>query len=198
MINCVGIQNLEAAVKWAKEKFYCPLQTVRLTHVLMLLLCAWMSPLHAANPPTINITRSVALNLKPDLAWGIVKNFSGLHRWHPGFTDTELTRGADGKAGAFRVAAMKDGPRIADELLQYSEPSKRYRYRMVASPLPVDDYVGAISVRSKGKTSIVTWSVSFKRKSSSATFTDADVKLMIDHLVQVGLANLKRIASDAA
>ena len=149
MINCVGIQNLEAAVKWAGKKFCCLLQTVKLTHVLMLLLCAWMSPLHAATPPTINITRSVALNLKPDLAWGIVKNFSGLHRWHPGFTDTELTRGADGKAGAFRVAAMKDGPRIADELLQYSETSKRYRYRMVASPLPVDDYVGAISVRSK-------------------------------------------------
>lgn len=198
MINDVGIQNINAAVKWAKEKFYCPLQTVKLTHILMLLFCAWLPPLHAANPPTINITRSVALNLKPDLAWGIVKNFSGLHRWHPGFTDTELTRGADGKAGAFRVAAMKDGPRIADELLQYSEPSKRYRYRMVASPLPVDDYVGALSVRSKGKASIVTWSVSFKRKSSSATFTDADVKLMIDHLMQVGLANLKRIASDAA
>ena len=198
MINCVGIQNIDAAVKWAEKKFYCPLQTVKLTHVLMLLFCAWLSPLHAANPQTINITRSVTLNLKPDLAWGIVKNFSGLHRWHPGFTDTELTRGADGKAGAFRVAAMKDGPRIADELLQYSEPSKRYRYRMVASPLPVDDYVGAISVRSKGKTSIVTWSVSFQRKSSSATFTEADVKLMIDHLVQVGLANLKRIASDAA
>ena len=198
MINCVEIQKSEAAVKWAGKKFYCPLQAVRLTHVLLLLLCAWMSPLHAANPPTINITRSVALNLKPDLAWGIVKDFSGLHRWHPGFTDTELIQGANGKLGALRVVAMKDGPRVSDQLLQYSEQSKRYRYRMVASPMPVEDYVGAISVRSKGKTSIVTWSVSFKRKKSSSTFTDADVKIMIDHLMQVGLANLKRMASNAA
>ena len=55
-INGVGLQNLDAAVKWAENKFYCQLQTVKLTHVLLLLLCAWMSPLHAANPQTINIT----------------------------------------------------------------------------------------------------------------------------------------------
>jgi Polyketide cyclase / dehydrase and lipid transport len=194
----VGFKKRGALIPKLPLKFW-PLRRMRSSlYLLGLFLCTIATPLHAAIPPTQSITHSIELNLKPDLAWGIVKNFSGLHRWHPGFTDTELTRGADGKAGAFRVAAMKDGPRISDELLQYSEVARRYRYRMVASSLPVDDYIGTISVQGNRKTSIVTWKVNFKRKTSSAAFTDADVKLMIDHLVQVGLTNLKRIASNAA
>ena len=144
------------------------------------------------------ITRSVEIKLNPDQAWEIVKGFSALHHWHPGFTNTELTQGTNGRVGALRVATMAHGPRVSDELLQYSEQSKSYRYRMVASSLPYDDYLGAISVRGKGKKSIVTWKVRFNRKSSAISVTDADVTLMIDHLVKVGLTNLKRIANNAA
>ena len=151
----------------------------------------------SAPPGSLYITRSVALNLNPEQAWEIVKDFNALHHWHPGFTNTELTQGTNGRVGAVRVATMAHGPRIADELLQYSEQSKSYRYRMVASSLPYENYVGTISVHGKGTKSIVTWKVSFKRKVSVTSVTDADVILMNDHLVNVGLANLKRIADNA-
>ena len=165
--------------------------------VLVLLSIAAATLVESAPLASLRATRSVEVNLKSDQAWEIVKDFSALHHWHPGFTDTELTQGTNGRPGAFRVATMADGLRISDELLQYSEKSKHYRYRMVASSLPYDVYLGTISVHGKGKKSIVTWKVSFKRKSSASTFTDADVNLMIDHLVEVGLANLKRIADNA-
>lgn len=185
------------------SRFFAALRmtTIRSAVVLFLiplLMFGWALPLRAADVPTQSISRSVELKINADLAWGIIKDFSGVHRWHPGFTDTELTGGVNGKPGALRVVAMKDGPRISEELLQYSESSKRYRYRMVSSSLPIDNYAGAISVLGKGNMSIVTWSVNFRRKSSSTSFTDADVKLMVDHLLQVGLTNLKRIANNAA
>ena len=166
--------------------------------VLVLFLLNTPLVAHAVAPAPISVTHSVELNIKPERIWGIVKDFGSLHHWHPGFTNTELTQGTNGRVGAFRVATMAHGPRMSDELLQYSEQSKSYRYRMIASSLPVDSYIGTISVRSKNKTSIVTWNVNFKRNVSSASLTDADVKLIIDHLVQVGLTNLKRIANNAA
>ena len=167
---------------------------------LILVLFLLNTPLvaYAVAPAPISVTHSVELNMKPERIWGIVKDFGSLHRWHPGFTDTELARGANGKPGALRIVTMKDGLRVSDELLQYSESTRRYRYRMVASSLPVESYIGTISVRSKNRASIVTWNVNFKRNVASVSFTDADVEMIIDHLVQVGLTNLKRIVNNAA
>ena len=164
--------------------------------IFVLLSLAVATLVESAPLASLHVTRSVEINLKPNQAWEIVRDFSSLHHWHPGFANTELTQGPNGRVGAVRVASMAKGPRISDELLQYSEQSKSYRYRMVASSLPYENYVGTISVQGKGTTSIVTWKASFKRKGSVTSVTDADVILMNDHLVNVGLANLKRIADN--
>lgn len=151
-----------------------------------------------ADPPkTLKVTRTVSINAPIDKVWDAVKDFDSLHKWHPGFSADEITKGENNKPGAVRKLTVKDGPSFTEELLAFDPANHTYRYRIIESPLPLRDYVSRITVKpgAKGGSTVI-WSGSFKRKSTSDTPPEAEndaaaVKL-VKGVYEAGLANLKK------
>jgi mxaD protein len=148
-------------------------------------------------PKTLKVVKTVNIQAPVDKVWNTVKDFDSLNKWHPGFAKDEIVKGDGNKPGAVRKLTVKDGPSFTEELLAFDEGTHSYRYRIIESPLPLRDYVSHISVKPDGKGgSKVTWSGTFKRKSTSETppeaeNDDAAVKL-ITSVYEGGLANLKK------
>jgi uncharacterized protein YndB with AHSA1/START domain len=149
-------------------------------------------------PKTLKVVKNVNIQAPVDKVWNTIKDFDSLNKWHPGFAKDEIVKGGDNKPGTERKLTIKDGPSFTEELLAFDGATHSYRYRIIESPLPLRDYVSHISVKADGKGgSKVTWSGTFKRKSTSETppeaeNDDAAVKL-ITTVYEAGLANLKKM-----
>jgi len=149
-------------------------------------------------PKTLKVVKTVNIQAPVDKVWNTLKDFDSLNKWHPGFAKDEIVKGDNNKPAAVRKLTIKDGPSFTEELLAFDEATHSYRYRIIESPLPLRDYVSHISVKPDGKGgSKVTWSGTFKRKSTSETppeaeNDDAAVKL-ITSVYEGGLANLKKM-----
>jgi mxaD protein len=153
-----------------------------------------------ADPPkTLKVVKSVNIAAPVDKVWDAVKDFDSLNKWHPGFAKDEIQKGKNNEPGAVRKLTVKDGPSFTEELLAFDDAKHTFKYRIIESPLPVRDYVSHITVSPGPKDgSHVTWSGTFKRKSTSATppeteNDDAAIKL-ITGVYEGGLANLKKMA----
>ncbi len=144
------------------------------------------------------MTKSVDIGAPVDKVWDAIKDFDSLNKWHPGFSSDQIVKGENNKVGAVRKLTVKDGPSFTEELLAFDAAAHSYRYRIIESPLPLRDYVSRISVKPNAKGgSHVTWTGSFKRKSTSDTppeaeNDDAALKL-INSVYDGGLANLKKM-----
>lgn len=153
-----------------------------------------------AKRPTLQVEESVVINGAPDAVWKVVKDWDGLHKWHPGFANAEIRNGANGKTGSLRTLTLKDGgAKFDEELLAFSEKKMSYKYRIVGdAPLPITDYASSIQVK-KGKqpgTTTLTWKGRFKRKVADnppAGQDDKGVKEMIAGVYQGGLGNVKKM-----
>jgi hypothetical protein len=154
-----------------------------------------------AKRATLKVSESVTVNAAPDAAWNVVKDWDGLHKWHPAFSNDEITQGSNGTKGSTRRLTLKDGgAQFNEELTSYSEKRKRYGYKIIGdSPLPLTDYVSSIEVK-KGKkkgTSVITWKGKFKRKVADnppAGQDDKGVRDLIVSVYQAGLGNAKKMA----
>jgi len=149
-------------------------------------------------PKTLKVVKTATLQAPVDKVWNAIKDFDSLNKWHPGFAKDEIVKGENNKPGAVRKLTVKDGPSFTEELLAFDAATHSYRYRIIESPLPLRNYVSHISVKPGAKGgSLVTWSGTFKRKSTSDTppeaeNDDAAVKL-ITGVYEGGLANLKKM-----
>jgi len=157
--------------------------------------------LAAKKPGYLSVTESVEINASPAKVWNLVKNWNGLHKWHPAFSNAEIKSGENNKRGAVRTLTMAGGGAQFDEELDgFSEKNRKYSYRIISdSPLPVVDYSSTILVKSgkvKG-TSVLVWKGKFKRKVANnppAGQDDAGVKKVIIGAYQAGLQNVKKLA----
>jgi hypothetical protein len=155
----------------------------------------------AGKPGYMNVNESVEINAPPATVWNLVKDWNGLHKWHPAFSNAEIKSGANNKVGAVRTLTMAgDGSKFDEELDGFSDKNRKYSYRIISdSPLPVVDYSSTILVKSgKAKgTSVLVWKGKFKRKVADnppAGQDDASVKKAIIGAYQAGLQNVKKLA----
>jgi len=169
--------------------------------VLALALFLPVSAMAAAKRPTLTVDQSITIKASPETVWNLVKDWDGLHKWHPAFSNDEITKGANGKKGSMRKLTLKDGGAQFDEqLTSYSEKQMRYGYKIIGdAPLPLTNYSSTIRVR-KGKqpgTTVLSWQGKFKRKVADnppAGQDDKGVRELISGVYQAGLENVKRMA----
>ncbi len=154
----------------------------------------------AAKPGYLGVNESVGINASPAKVWSLVKDWNGLHKWHPAFSNAEIKSGENNKLGAVRTLTMTDGSKFDEELDGFSDKKRKYSYRIISdSPLPVVDYSSTILVKA-GKTkgtSVLVWKGKFKRKVADnppAGQNDAGVKKAIIGAYQAGLQNAKKLA----
>jgi mxaD protein len=155
----------------------------------------------AGRPGYLHVKESIEINASQATVWSLVKDWNGLHKWHPAFSNTEIKSGENNKVGSYRTLTMADGgARFDEELLGFNDKKKLYSYRIVSdSPLPVADYSSSIQVKSgmaKG-TSVLVWKGKFKRKvadNPAKGEDDAGAKKTIIGAYQAGLQNVKKLA----
>lgn len=170
----------------------------RMPVVLGLLAALVLATGYAAPPKTLHVVETVEIKAPPDKVWATVKNFDGLNKWHPGFSDDKLVSGSNNTPGAVRKLTIKDGPVITEKLLAFDDAGRSFRYMIVDSPLPITHYVSTVSVSpGGGGMSKVTWRGTFRRKNTSANppeaESDAGVKKLLQGVYRGGLDNLKKM-----
>lgn len=151
----------------------------------------------SAPPQPLSVTETIEIKAPLARVWAAIKDYDKLPSWHPGFAKDEIIKGTNNTPGAVRALTIKDGPTFTEELLAFSDKDHSYRYRIIESPLPLQDYVSTISVGpGKDGTTIVTWVGNFKRKNPGDNPPEAEsdagaIKLITD-VYRGGLANLKK------
>lgn len=146
--------------------------------------------LAAAPAFALKVSKSVQVTADPGKTWVAVKDFGGLHKWHPAVENTEIKSGGDNKVGTVRELSLKGGGKITETLTAYSSKRHSLSYHIEDSPLPVADYNSTIAVKpGKAGKSTVVWSSTFKAKQGS---TDAEAKKVIEGIYDAGLGNLQK------
>jgi mxaD protein len=151
----------------------------------------------AGPPQTLKVTKSVNVAAPVEKTWDTIKDFDSLDKWHPGFSADEIQKGENNKVGAVRKLTVKGGPSFTEELLAFDAAKHTYKYRIIESPLPLRDYVSHITVTpGPNGGSHVTWTGTFKRKSTSDTppegENDEAALNLINGVYSGGLANLEK------
>ena len=151
-----------------------------------------MASVPATAQSLLNAHQSVDIKASIWRVWDAVKDFDGLHRWHPMFADDVLQSGANDVVGSVRTITVKDGPSFDEELLSFDALDKKFSYKVIDPvPLPISDYVSTFQVVEgrRGYTTIL-WRSSF-RNNSDGKMKDEEVIAFIDGAYRAGLDNLK-------
>ena len=160
---------------------------------MMWALCTLcMVSFQAAAQGLLNAYQTVEIKSSIWKVWDAVKDFDGLHKWHPMFSDDVLTSGANDETGSVRTLTVKDGPSFDEELLSFDALEKKFSYKVIdPAPLPFSDYVSSIQVveSRRGYTTIL-WRSSF-RNNSDGKMKDDEVIGFLDGAYRAGLDNLK-------
>jgi hypothetical protein len=119
-----------------------------------------------------------------DAVWAKVGDFCGIAQWHPAIANCVLS--ADKKD---RTLSLKGGGTIVEHLVRWSDAHHSYTYRIVSSPLPVENYESTIHVfaAKSGSGSVISWKGHYSAK---APASDADAKKAIDGVYDGGLTSL--------
>ena len=165
--------------------------------VMTLFAIAICGPALGEPPQPLSVTETIEIKAPLAKVWAAIKDYDALPSWHPGFSKDEIVKGTNNKPGAVRALTIKDGPTFTEELLAFSEKDHSYKYRIIESPLPLQDYVSTVSVApGKDGTTVVTWVGNFKRKNPAdnppEAESDAGAVKLITGVYRAGLENLKK------
>ena len=146
----------------------------------------------AAAQSLLNSHQSVDIKASIWKVWDAVKDFDGLNKWHPMFSDDVLKSGANDVVGSVRTITVKDGPSFDEELLSFDALEKKFSYKVIdPAPLPLSDYVSTFQViEGRRGYTMIQWRSSF-RNNSDGKMKDEEVIGFIDGAYRAGLDNLK-------
>jgi len=152
----------------------------------------------AHGPTRQKVTETITINAAPDAVWARVKDFAGLHTWHP---SVEASPAADGNnVGSRRTLTLKGGGKVVEELETYNDAEKSFSYRMKdAGPIPVTNYSSTFAVKpgSGAGTSLVEWRGAFYRgfpnNDPPPDKNDEAAVAAITGIYKTGLGNLKAV-----
>ena len=94
------------------------------------------------------VVESVMLDADAQQVWDVVKDFGGIHTWHPAITATEIVDGELPLRGAIRVLTVGDGAGTVKETLTgYSDDDMKISYTINSTDVvPVKDYAASMNV----------------------------------------------------
>ena len=131
------------------------------------------------------VRRSVRLPASAARVWATIGGFNALPEWHPAVERSELSDG-----GRTRTLYLAGGGRIVEGLDEHDAAARRYRYRFIESPLPIEKYRSSLSVRDEGADGCtVEWRGDFASDDAVRTQMEKAVAGIYD----TGLENLRRL-----
>lgn len=157
---------------------------------------------NAANAPTQQkVVREVIIKADPAKVWAMVKDFGGIHQWHPVVesTKTETKADQDGVELPHRLLTLKGGGTILEKQTISSDTDMKLEYRIVEGVLPVSGYRSVMQVKAgpAAGESTVTWTGRFYNKANDVNPKQGEdnetaIKA-VEGVYDAGLPNLKKI-----
>lgn len=138
---------------------------------------------------TLDIEEKIVINASAKAVWALAGGFKAIDRWHPDVADSTLI-GTGKEAGDIRVLKLNNDKTIVEMLESYDENEMIFQYRIIESPLPVENYIASITVMSKDDNSTeIIWRSSF----NAAGVSEGEAKELISGIYLTGLNALKRL-----
>lgn len=137
----------------------------------------------------LEVEKKIVLNASPRAVWALVGGFKALDRWHPEIIESTLI-GTGKKVGDIRILTLADGETIVERLESYDENAMNLQYRILESPLPIENYVASIQVKNIGdKMTEVLWRSSFH----AVEIGEGEIKEIISSIYTAGLNSLNNL-----
>lgn len=157
-------------------------------------LTALLLPCAANAEKSLIAQQSVEIKASPKQVWALVKNYDGLHKWHPGFKDDVIKSGRNNTKGAVRTLTLGTGESFDEQLLTFDDKKMLFKYKIIGdSPFPITNYYSTMHVtKGKGGAKVI-WQGTFNNKPGSGK-TDDEVVEMLNGAYKAGLDNVKTLA----
>ena len=131
----------------------------------------------------LEVTKSADVAASPDAVWKTIAEFCSIGQWHPAIEKCAPSMKGDKN---IRTLSLKGGGTIVEEQTALKDAGMSYSYKILSSPLPVEDYTSTISVMKSGSGSKVTWMGNFKAKGAP----DAKAEEVIGGVYDAGLKGI--------
>lgn len=141
--------------------------------------------LTAAPALATEVRELVTLPYSVDQVWQRIAPFCSVADWHPAVESCQLRNQGNKEE---RVIAIKGGGTIEERLLSSSGKTHRVKYRILAAPLPVKDYVATMSVSPAGQNARLVWKATFTPSGAS----EAEARKAISGIFTSGFDGLKQ------
>ena len=137
------------------------------------------------------VVRSTIVDAPVDAVWRVLRDFDGHDRWHPAIATSALEddRLTD-QVGAVRSFVLTGGERLRERLLDMDDASRRFRYAIVESEVPLLDYVAEVELRpvTDGDRTWWRWSSRFRTPPGEE---DALAALVATEVYEAGFAAVR-------
>lgn len=152
----------------------------------------------AHGPSPQKVDKSIVIKAEPAKVWAIVKDFGGIHKWHPGVASTKVEKKGN---DTFRLLTLKSGGTVYNKLRGADDATMKMRYEIVEGDLPVADYNAFMTVKpgpNAGETT-VNWVGRFYRVYKlnppiPEGQDDASALNAVTGMYDAGLEGLKKLA----
>lgn len=97
------------------------------------------------------IDNEIVIDRSPEEVWAVVGDLTGVTSWVPGVGATRME-------GMCRICTMDEGGEIHEEIADFSDEQRRYRYEQTVHPLGFRRSEGTLEVEPHGEgSSRVVW-----------------------------------------
>jgi mxaD protein len=129
-----------------------------------------------------SLTNTIEIDESPDAVWGVLGDLEAVTEWIPGIASARVEDTA-------RYCVAADGSEIREEISDYSDERRSYRYAHLRQPVPIAKSRGTLSVEPNGDGSRVVWEAEFDVLDPASE--DA-VTAMLDGAYKQTLASLRQ------
>lgn len=173
--------------------------------LVALLTIASLLPMSAAahGPSPQKVIKEVTVKAEPAKLWAVVKDFGGVHKWHPLVASTKLEDRKDTESDqtlVHRTVIFKDGGKMVEKLREVNDADMKIDYKMVETTVAVSNYRAVMQVKpgpGAGE-STLTWTARFYNKANSMEAAPGEdnvaANAAINAIYDAGVAGLKKMA----
>lgn len=150
----------------------------------------------AHGPTPQKVQESITVNVSPEKAWELVKDFGSISKWHPAAKETKIEKRGD---DTYRVITLESGDKLEEKFRSIDEKFKKIKWEITKGNVPFTDF-NSYMIVSKGASaneSVIQWTARFYRVYKlnppiPEGQDDATAKEAVQGFVDVGLKGLKK------
>lgn len=112
----------------------------------------------------VSIRRSTVIEAPIEAVWEILRDFNGHDRWHPAVRRSHLDGGKrTDQISAIRNFELTEGEHLREQLLSMSDKDHSFRYAIVESDIPLQNYIAEVSLKpvTDGNCTFWSWTSKF-------------------------------------